>query len=343
MENGFATQGSAIDLNARTWLDDAARSSRTSDRITGPTRLRQGYAGEPRTPDPYLYTLRGPAASNGDKSLLDETSSGQGTPMTMAAPFLDVTQLSRKLQSVQTKQDDNSEFETQVPLPPGLGDPIFDVKAARTRAEQERPPAPQNAPQEVPGGRLPQVQVVSLGSIGHPHSCQSACKYRKRKTGCLMGASCPQCHLCHWRRQRAEAAQQAPREQEMSLAAKWPQQMSFRPGSMAPENQVPRVGKAHCGEPAYVSVNIDASLKHQWEGEDVEEEPDQAATCRVPVATDQDGAHPVVMSVGSLGHPYTCNSPCKYNNKKRGCKEAATCDRCHLCRWTRSQEQARTR
>jgi hypothetical protein len=36
---------------------------------------------------------------------------------------------------------------------------------------------------------------------------------------------------------------------------------------------------------------------------------------------------------GSIGHPFTCNQPCKYFAKKRGCKDESACDHCHLCAW----------
>lgn len=40
---------------------------------------------------------------------------------------------------------------------------------------------------------------------------------------------------------------------------------------------------------------------------------------------------PMVPSLGSIGHPYTCAEFCKYAKKARGCKDGAACDRCHLC------------
>mmetsp|Transcript_22882 Transcript_22882/g.71999 ORF Transcript_22882/g.71999 Transcript_22882/m.71999 type:complete len:302 (-) Transcript_22882:193-1098(-) len=40
-----------------------------------------------------------------------------------------------------------------------------------------------------------------------------------------------------------------------------------------------------------------------------------------------------VPSAGSRGHPGSCAAPCKYHWKKRGCKDGATCGRCHLCPW----------
>jgi len=48
---------------------------------------------------------------------------------------------------------------------------------------------------------------------------------------------------------------------------------------------------------------------------------------------------PVLMSVGSVGHPYTCSKlGCKFA-ARRGCKEGAACSRCHLCVWTRAAER----
>lgn len=42
-----------------------------------------------------------------------------------------------------------------------------------------------------------------------------------------------------------------------------------------------------------------------------------------------------MVSIGSVGHPVTCSEACKYVGKARGCKEGASCDRCHLCKWNR--------
>eukprot|EP00429_Kryptoperidinium_foliaceum_P000603 CAMPEP_0176012736 /NCGR_PEP_ID=MMETSP0120_2-20121206/5949_1 /TAXON_ID=160619 /ORGANISM="Kryptoperidinium foliaceum, Strain CCMP 1326" /LENGTH=326 /DNA_ID=CAMNT_0017345631 /DNA_START=56 /DNA_END=1036 /DNA_ORIENTATION=- len=44
------------------------------------------------------------------------------------------------------------------------------------------------------------TKYLSMGSIGHPHSCAEACRYIKRKGGCLDGAKCSRCHLCFWTR-----------------------------------------------------------------------------------------------------------------------------------------------
>eukprot|EP00931_Biecheleriopsis_adriatica_P026604 TRINITY_DN16172_c0_g1_i1.p1 TRINITY_DN16172_c0_g1~~TRINITY_DN16172_c0_g1_i1.p1 ORF type:complete len:226 (-),score=41.31 TRINITY_DN16172_c0_g1_i1:38-715(-) len=45
------------------------------------------------------------------------------------------------------------------------------------------------------------------------------------------------------------------------------------------------------------------------------------------------------LSRGSAGHPYTCNEPCKYARKSRGCKEGINCDHCHACEWKKIFEK----
>lgn len=40
-----------------------------------------------------------------------------------------------------------------------------------------------------------------------------------------------------------------------------------------------------------------------------------------------------ICSKGSIGHPRRCADACKYAFKKRGCKDGAACDHCHLCVW----------
>jgi hypothetical protein len=44
------------------------------------------------------------------------------------------------------------------------------------------------------------------------------------------------------------------------------------------------------------------------------------------------------LSDGSIGHPLACNGACKYAGRK-GCKFGASCERCHLCFWTRASER----
>eukprot|EP00437_Effrenium_voratum_P004195 CAMPEP_0181425514 /NCGR_PEP_ID=MMETSP1110-20121109/15197_1 /TAXON_ID=174948 /ORGANISM="Symbiodinium sp., Strain CCMP421" /LENGTH=318 /DNA_ID=CAMNT_0023548701 /DNA_START=263 /DNA_END=1219 /DNA_ORIENTATION=- len=51
---------------------------------------------------------------------------------------------------------------------------------------------------------IPEQQPFSAGSLGHPYTCSSACKYVWRKRGCRDGANCPNCHYCKWQRQPKE-------------------------------------------------------------------------------------------------------------------------------------------
>jgi len=45
-----------------------------------------------------------------------------------------------------------------------------------------------------------ELEATSVGTLGHPHSCGEACKYFKRKGGCMYGTECKSCHKCHWQR-----------------------------------------------------------------------------------------------------------------------------------------------
>jgi hypothetical protein len=39
------------------------------------------------------------------------------------------------------------------------------------------------------------------------------------------------------------------------------------------------------------------------------------------------------VSIGSVGHPFSCAGACKFVRRKRGCKDGSNCDRCHICVW----------
>jgi len=45
-------------------------------------------------------------------------------------------------------------------------------------------------------------------------------------------------------------------------------------------------------------------------------------------------------SCGSVGHPMTCASPCKFFWKRRGCKDGGLCKRCHICPWSETPTRA---
>lgn len=47
----------------------------------------------------------------------------------------------------------------------------------------------------------------------------------------------------------------------------------------------------------------------------------------------------VHLSVGSVGHPYTCAAACRYVKRKGGCRDGSKCQHCHLCFWSRPAEK----
>lgn len=62
-------------------------------------------------------------------------------------------------------------------------------------AEELRGPLPAGAPPEQP----PEGELPSVGSKGHPDSCEPPCKYHWKKRGCKDGTKCNRCHICKWR------------------------------------------------------------------------------------------------------------------------------------------------
>ncbi|CAE8716388.1 unnamed protein product [Polarella glacialis] len=58
--------------------------------------------------------------------------------------------------------------------------------------------------------------------------------------------------------------------------------------------------------------------------------------------TAEEGTWPL-LSLGSLGHPDTCATGCKWAMKERGCKDGSQCDHCHLCEWRRPPAPIRSR
>lgn len=44
------------------------------------------------------------------------------------------------------------------------------------------------------------------------------------------------------------------------------------------------------------------------------------------------------LSCGSVGHPHACAAPCRYVKKHGGCRDGASCQKCHLCFWQRKPD-----
>jgi len=54
-----------------------------------------------------------------------------------------------------------------------------------------------------------------------------------------------------------------------------------------------------------------------------------------PAALPIPGYAEIMPSTGSVGHPDTCGTACKYARRKAGCRDGSRCTSCHLCRWSR--------
>lgn len=194
--------------------------------------------------------------------------------------------------------------------------------------------------------------VESVGSLGHPHTCNEACKYLKRKSGCLMGTSCNRCHLCHWTRKGKEPVQPVEERAPPPPAATHPRPAT-RPTGTAPRaataarapatplSASPWLAEAlrpqlavSSMEPAYVHVSSGAAGTMALGGANATMAAGDAEAARGAATVSQ------FPSVGSIGHPHRCGRACKYAGKTSGCKVGHLCNRCHLCHWTRSKEHS---
>jgi hypothetical protein len=197
--------------------------------------------------------------------------------------------------------------------------------------------------------------IVSVGSLGHPYTCNEACKYLKRKSGCLLGTSCNRCHLCHWHRKGKEPVQPVEEHAPPPPAATHPRPPT-RPTGTAPRaataarapatpwpplSAAPWLAEAlhpqlavSSTEPAYVHVSSGAASTMALGG--------ASATTAASDAAAERGAATISQfpSLGSVGHPHSCGRACKYAGKTSGCKVGHLCNRCHLCHWTRSKEHS---
>lgn len=163
--------------------------------------------------------------------------------------------------------------------------------------------------------------VTSVGTKGHPSTCGVACRYVRRKHGCRDGAACPNCHECHWR--RGAGTERAGNEAMDELKRLIVLQLSYVEGAVPPTTM----------SSSKVHVELVANKEEQAKGRSSGQAGDHSEVFAGVVSAD-DG--PVTeSSVGSLGHPYDCNEPCKYFRRKAGCRDGWQCLKCHRCEWVR--------
>lgn len=274
----------------------------------------------PLTPDPFPSPefIESDGLASGRVTPTCAVVSGRGQYQSLSASIS--TELCRMLEQ-QGKQEGRSRT--------GYG--YVSLRQAISAAVPPSPARPQATPAAAPGLRElpppPSHGVVSVGSLGHPHACKGACKHFKRKAGCMMGAECDRCHLCHW--QRADKEPQRPATAQHVVAAVATAQAAeadaHQPAATPPPaGALPsRAAAPSWDEPAYVPVP-------------------PSAGCAVAAggAVAAEAAASMLVSLGSVGHPHGCEQACKYAGKPRGCKVGLICNRCHLCHWTRSKDHA---
>lgn len=170
-------------------------------------------------------------------------------------------------------------------------------------------------------------EMVSLGTLGHPHACAEACAYVKRKGGCRDADQCLKCHLCFWRRP-ARGLDKAPAQDAVAAAAP-PDSAVPPPPAPVPGLALrapPRRGASSTGAPSS-GPTATAAAAQGWLAV-----PGPGMFGRNGYDTQDVNGPP---SVGSLGHPTDCGEACKFSMKGGVCKDGRWCVRCHLCAWTR--------
>lgn len=330
--------------------------------------------------DPYLYEISTTAASDEDPFIESRFHSLEPTPMFDASSLtLDASRLQAPIgdptaqRASDGQKDVLGEVETgygsrekqklenlirlhmhrvgkatapsaeQVPPPPGLL-PTAIVAEMRERAAPglsppfDKPPTPPTPP-EGARARPPKASTsteFSYGSIGHPNGCAGPCKYLHMKSrGCQDGKACNRCHMCTWPRSELSCRQPA-----------WPAS-----GGVAPL-AVP------CGtETKTTAWHSEGKMSNASEGYTSEAEGPARSpkdkrivtTAKPPVESVAKGKavmvprDPAQLSVGSANHPHACAGACKYYRKRRGCKDGAACDHCHICEWHSPPREGRLR
>jgi len=145
--------------------------------------------------------------------------------------------------------------------------------------------------------------------------CASCCQEKggeviKECRPCLQGKGQP-------RRQRKGKAKTQSKVQGMAHEKGQRNEKSKRQGAPQPQVEGP------LQVPGLVTVPLPSGF---WSPGTTDEAKDYARKDHSPVD---------MVTIGSIGHPYSCHDPCKYVHKRRGCKDGADCDHCHLCHWTR--------
>mmetsp|Transcript_46736 Transcript_46736/g.111149 ORF Transcript_46736/g.111149 Transcript_46736/m.111149 type:complete len:283 (-) Transcript_46736:163-1011(-) len=218
---------------------------------------------------------------------------------------------------------------------------------------------------------------VSVGSIGHPYTCNLPCKYFKRQRGCKDGANCTRCHVCPWRHSavsKAKAMKQLVNEADVQSESA---RSTTAPPSVLDEQEhltssvemdqmiaglcppVPNSGESEQqtqqddGETPSVQLDggseakVDAALIEDTPSEKDHDRQSEDGTLDFSKI---DGVEPARIafagtpewSIGSLNHPHACRGACKYRRRKGGCRDGRKCQCCHFCQWSRQSAPKET-
>lgn len=253
--------------------------------------------------------------------------------------------------------DKIAQLQAQVRQPPGLSLQEVDESGSERGAEVFAPPAPHPVArpakvglQAAPAAEL-KMPVRSLGTMGHPFACASPCRYVKRKGGCRDGADCPNCHECFWTKSRGFGVNMAEalpfsegtrgHPDRCAEACKYVRRKGgCRDGENCPKChscQWRRDGAKNLRQDEEVEA-IEADVQTPGllpTAEDVEEEHQKLQYEHLPLPQIQKlvaGMESLEMfpSMGSLGHPFTCASPCRHFLEGK-CQDGALCAFCHRC------------
>lgn len=174
------------------------------------------------------------------------------------------------------------------------------------------------------------ITAPSAGSEGHPTSCKLPCKYFWKAKGCLDGEKCLRCHLCPFTRS------------------------SCKRGRLQDECDTPKSTKSSANEATISLSQLLAAHDDATRHFPMADMPDGYDNAQTSIASmgrasskasfeESHAALPGLPSLGSMGHPHSCNQPCKYVWKSQGCYNGASCERCHLCIYSRSLDRCGTK
>lgn len=252
--------------------------------------------------------------------------------------------------------DKIAQLQAQVRHPPGLSLQEVDESGSEGETEVFAPPAPHQVArpakvglQAAPAAELKRP-VRSLGTMGHPFACASPCRYVKRKGGCRDGADCPNCHECFWTKSRGfgiNMAEALPFSEgtrgHPDRCAEACKYVRRKGGCRDGENclkchscQWRRDGAKNLRQDEEVeAIEADVQTPGLLPAQDVEEEHQKLQYEHLPLPRIQKlvaGMESLEMfpSMGSLGHPFTCASPCRHF-LEGNCQDGALCAFCHRC------------